>query len=157
MLADSLFCLSAFLIYNVMKHMPLDIYDDMPTAMRRYISQYGFHFNKKACDYAVSKMKYKNPSTGKLEQLTPWTKDQVEEFLKNYGIKLDNDIMYDKVYIIHMCRADYYMSSVVDDRCLALYVKDTIDDVDGSDELPFRYWLQKCIALGEPVDFEDLL
>lgn len=140
-----------------MKHTPLDIYDDMPRAMKAYISSFGWHFNKKAFEYAVSKMKRKNPATGKLEAIEPWTKEQVEEMLVKYGVTLENAVMYDAAYQANWCKADLYKSSVPDEAHVALFVKDTLDDVDGSDELPFRYWLQKCVALGMPVDFEDLL
>jgi len=140
-----------------MKHLPLDLYDDMPPAMRAYISSYGFHFNKKACDVAVKAMKKKNPSSGKVESIEPWTKEQVETLLTKYGVQLENNIMYDATYQANWCKADLYKSSVPEEVHVALFVKDTLDDIDGSDELPFRYWLQKCIAKGEPIDWEDLL
>ena len=38
--------------------MRLDIYDDRPTSMKRYLKYYGEHFNKKLCDFAVSKMNH---------------------------------------------------------------------------------------------------
>ena len=129
----------------------------MPVAMHRYISQYGWHFNKKACDYAVSRMKRKSQTSGQISAVEPWNKEQVEEMLKRNGVQLENSVMYDHVYIANMAKADYYKSSVADEAHLALFVKDTLDDIDGSDELPFRYWLQKCIAIGEPVEFEDFL
>lgn len=140
-----------------MKHTALDVYDDMPYAMYKYISQNGFHFNKKACSYAVSRMKRKNPNSNKLEPIEPWHKEQVEDLLSRNGVTLTDSIMYDHVYVANMCKADYYKSSIPDEAHIALYVKDTLEDVDGSDELPFRYWLQRCVALGEPVEFEDLL
>lgn len=140
-----------------MKHTALDIYDDMPMPMHKYISQFGFHFNKKACDYAVSRMKKKNPTTNKLEPIEPWTKEQVEELLTRYGVQLENCVMYDHVYVANITKADYYKSSITDEAHIALYIKDTLDDADGSDELPFRYWLQRCVAMGEPVEFEDFL
>lgn len=140
-----------------MKHLPLDIYDDMPSSMKRYISQYGFHFTKKAFECAVKQMKRKNPATGKEEPIEPWSKEQVEEMLVKYGVTLENAVMYDAAYQANWCKADLYKSSVPDDAHVALFVKDTLDDIDGSDELPFRYWLQKCVAMGMPVDFEDLL
>lgn len=140
-----------------MKHTPLDIYDDMPRAMKAYISHNGFHFTKKAFECAVKQMKRKNPASGKLEAIEPWTKEQVEEMLVKYGVTLENCVMYDAAYQANWCKADLYKSSVPDEAHVALFVKDTLDDVDGSDELPFRYWLQKCIALGMPVEFEDLL
>lgn len=140
-----------------MKHTALDVYDDMPYAMYKYISQNGFHFNKKACSYAVSRMKRKNPNSNKLEPIEAWTKEQVEDLLLRNGVTLTDSIMYDHVYVANMAKADYYKSSLPDEAHMALFVKDTLEDVDGSDELPFRYWLQRCIAMGEPVEFEDLL
>jgi len=62
-----------------MTRMPLDIYDDRPSSMKRYLKYYGQHFNKKLCDFAVSKMRH-----GK----TPMNKDKVDELLRNHNIKL---------------------------------------------------------------------
>lgn len=140
-----------------MKHQPLDIYDDMPRAMRVYLSNYGWHFNKKAFDCAIKQMKRKNPTTDKLEPIEPWTKEQVEDLLTENGVKLENSVLYDAAYQANRCKADLYKSSVPDEAHVALFVKDTLDDADGSDELPFRYWLQKCVALGAPVEWEDLI
>lgn len=125
--------------------------------MKVYLSNFGWHFNKKAAEMAVKQMKKKDPANGMEKDLEPWSKEKVEELLNSYGVKLKNDVLYDKVYVCNMGRADYLKSSIPDESHLALYVRDTLDDVDGSDELPFRFWLQKCVAMGEGVDFEDLL
>ena len=37
-----------------------------------------------------------------------------------------------------MCKADYLGSSIENERQLAIYVKDTIDDSDANDETIFR-------------------
>jgi hypothetical protein len=37
----------------------LDVNDNMPKYMRKYISNYGWHFNKALCAYAVSLMRKK--------------------------------------------------------------------------------------------------
>lgn len=140
-----------------MRHLPLDIYEDMPSGMKAYIANYGFHFNKKAFEVAVKGMKKKSQVSDKAEQIEAWTKDQVEDMLMRYGIKLENNIMYDATYQANWCKADLFKSSVPDEAHVALFIKDTLDDIDGSDELPFRYWLQKCIALGCPIDWEELL
>lgn len=42
---------------------PLDIYD-IPSDMRAYLRNYGHHFSRKACQFAISKMKRMNPATG---------------------------------------------------------------------------------------------
>lgn len=140
-----------------MKHLPLDIYDDMPSGMRIYIQNYGFHFNKKAFECAVKQMKHHSLVSGKNEQLEPYSKDQVEDLLASNGIKLEGGEMYDATYVACMCKAGYLKSSVPDEAHLAKYVKDTLDDIDGSDELPFRFWLQKCVAMGKPIEWESLL
>lgn len=140
-----------------MKYQPLDIYDDMPQAMRAYISNYGFHFNKKAFRCAVKQMKRKNPTTGKTEPIESWDKEQVEELLAKNGVKLDNNIMYDAAFVANMAKADYYKSSITDEQHLALFVKDYLDDPDASDETAFRRWLATMVGNGMPIEWEDLL
>ena len=140
-----------------MKHQPLDIYDEMPPAMRAYISNYGWNFNRKACTYAVKKMKHKNPSTGKEEPIEPWSKEQVDELLKKTGVKLDNDIMHNATFVCNMAVADYYKSSIPDEIHLAMFIKDYIDDVDASTEIPFRRWVATMVGNGTPIDWEEIL
>jgi hypothetical protein len=35
----------------------LDMYDDLPKAMRKYLMHNGWHFNKSLCNFATSLMK----------------------------------------------------------------------------------------------------
>lgn len=140
-----------------MKRVPLDIHDDMPTGMKRYISNFGWHFNKKAYDYAVSFMTKRNPRTLKEENVEPYTKEYVDELLAKYNVVLKNKIMYDYVYVALMCKADYLGSCIEDEKHLALYVKDTIDDYDVSDETVFRKWVASMIGNGNPIDWYEIL
>ena len=55
--------------------------------MEAYLSNFGWHFNKKMCDFAVSLMKKINPATGKKERIEPISKEKVEELLTKYGMK----------------------------------------------------------------------
>lgn len=48
-------------------------YDEIPEGMKRYLNNYGCHFNKKLYHEAVSRM-YKD-NNGKKEYLTPYTKE----------------------------------------------------------------------------------
>ena len=75
----------------------LDTYDKMPSAMKNYLSLYGWHFSKKMCEWAVSKMEVENKATKQKEKLVPIKKEEVEELLKKYGIKLEKDSGYDCV------------------------------------------------------------
>ena len=136
---------------------PLDLYDDMPRDMRKYLSNNGWHFNKKACDFAVSLMKKENQSTKKKEKIEPYTKEQVDEVLKKYNVVLENNVGYDYVFVANMCKADYLKSSITDEHHLALYVKDTIDDIDAGDGVTMRRWYSTMVANGEMVDWEEIL
>jgi hypothetical protein len=62
-----------------MNRIPLDTYDDRPSSMKRYLKYYGQHFNKKLCEFAISKMNH-----GK----TKISKDKVDDIINKYNIKL---------------------------------------------------------------------
>jgi hypothetical protein len=136
---------------------PLDTYDDMPKEMKAYLSHNGWHFNKKACEYAIGMMKKENPATKKLEKIDPYTKDQVDDMLKKYNITLENSVGHDYVFAANMCKADYLKSSVPDEQHLAMYVKDVIDDPDASDGVTMRRWYATMVANGEPVDWAEMM
>lgn len=136
---------------------PLDMYEDMPREMRAYLRNYGFSFSKRACEYAVSRMRKMNTATGKSEKIEPYSKDKVEEMLAKHGVKLENNIGYNFVYIFHMILADYWKSSVTDEEHLCKMVKDIIDDVDDNPDNVFRRWIISMDGNGEPIDWEELL
>ena len=103
-----------------------------------YLRYNGRHFNRKLVDFATSKMKCEESSTGELVKLEPYNKDKVDAILHNYNIKLNNNDLYDYVYVANMCKADFLHSSIIDEQHLALYVKDVIDDVDAYDGIVFN-------------------
>lgn len=140
-----------------MKQTPLDIYDDMPKAMKRYITNYGFHFNKKAYEYATQFMTKRNTRTNREEHVEAYTKEQVNKLLENYNIELKNKIMYDYVYAATMCKADYLGSSITDEEHLAKYIKDTVDDIDADNSTTFRRWIATMIGNGNPIDWEEII
>ena len=75
----------------------LDTYDTMPQDMRAYLSNYGWHFNKHLCEWAISQMRDKNKS-----KITPYDKEKVETMLKQYGVEIPSEKIYDAVYVLHM-------------------------------------------------------
>lgn len=136
---------------------PLDIYDDMPPMMGMYITHYGWHFTKKAFEFAVNGMVKKNAVNGKLETIEPWSKEQVENILAKYGVKVENGKMYDIAFVANMAKADYFKSSITDEQHLALFVKDYIDDPDASDDVTFRRWVATTVGNGEPIDWGEIM
>ena len=127
------------------------MYDTMPTNMRRYLQNYGWHFNKALCNYAISLMK-KDGS-----KLAPISKEFVDNVLKQYNIELKNNVGYDYIFVANMCKADYYGSSIEDEKHFALYVKDTIDDEDAQDGTTMRRWFATMTANGILVDWEEYI
>ena len=128
----------------------MDMYNTPDKAA--YLAENGWHFNKRACEDAVRMMKRKGPG-GKAEPLEPWSKEQVDEMLQKYGIKLETKIGHDYVYVANMAKADFFKSSLPDEQKVALYVKDVVDDIDAADGEIFIGWYAKTIARRMPVDW----
>lgn len=98
-----------------MKKQALDIYDDMPRGMRKYLQHHGWHFSKRACEFAVGMMKKKSPASGKLDKIEPYTKEQVEDMLKKHNVTIEDTSDYDFVFVANMGKADYLKSSIPDE------------------------------------------
>lgn len=140
-----------------MKRDSLDIYDELPEDMVNYLRYNGRHFNKKLCDFAVSKMKARNPSTGEVVKLVLITKEAIDTMLKANRIVLEENQLYDYVYVANMCKADFLGSSIPDEKHLCKYVKDVIDDVDGYDGLVFNRWYADMCRKGIPIEWHDMI
>lgn len=120
--------------------------------MRAYLSTYGWHFNKALCEDAVGKMSSRD---GKPVQMM--SKEELGEVMKQYNIKLKNDVGYDAVYVFCMAMSDYYGSSLSDKQHVALFVKDYLDDPDGTPTRALDEYVARCIGAGSPVMWEDVL
>jgi hypothetical protein len=130
-------------------------YDEIPEGMKRYINNYGCHFNAKLCKEASERMYKKN--NGKREYITPYSKDDVEELLANYNIKLQRGRLYDAVYVANMCKADFLGKSVPTEEHLAKYVKDVIDDADAEDGYVFNRFYADCMFMDNPIDWDEMV
>ena len=120
--------------------------------MEEYLEQYGRHFSKSLYNYAVSEMKDRNGNA-----IPPMTKEQVSERLKSNNVTLKHDVGFDAVYVWSMAMADYWGSSITDEAHLARYVKDYLDDPDGSETKAFDHYYSDCIALGCPIFWREML
>lgn len=129
----------------------LDIYDIRPEAMTAYLRYYGWHFNKKMLDFAVSKM-YKNN-----QPIQPLAAEKVDALLKAQEIILKNNELYDYVYVANMCKADFVGSSIIDEAHMAKYIKDVIDDEDAYDGIVFNRWYADMCKKGIPIDWEKMI
>ncbi len=130
----------------------LDTYDTMPKAMKAYLSNYGWHFNKKLCEWAISMMRDRNKA-----KLIPLDKDKVETMLKQHGVDITTDKLYDAVYVLHMAKSDYMGSAIVDELHLVKFVGDYINDPDGYDGIALTRFYADCMGKGIGIEWEDML
>jgi len=126
-------------------------YDMKPSAMINYLRYNGPHFSERLCDFAVSQMM----RDGK--PIKPFTKEEVENMLKTNGITLKNNALYDHVFVANMGKADYLGKSIANEKNLAMYIKDVIDDEDGYDGVPFNRWYADMSRKGKPIDWNEFL
>ena len=130
----------------------LDYYDILPSGMDAYLSNYGWHFSKKMCMWAIKNMRDRND-----RPLNMLSYEQIDNLLATYGVKLSNDKGYDKVFVAHMCISDFKGSSVPNDEQVAKYVKDVLDDKDGYEGIAFSRFLADCNGKGVPIIWEDMI
>lgn len=130
----------------------LTAYEIMPEDLGIYLSHNGPHFNKKCCEFAVSQM-YKDED----EKFKPYTKQEVEDILKAYNVKVKYAQLEDITYVGNMCKADYLDGSVPTEQHLALYVKETLDDPDGCEGLVFNRWIGDMKWLGIAIPWDDFI
>lgn len=143
-----------------MKHnrVALDLYDEeIPEGMRKYLQHYGWHFTRKACEFAIGLIRKKNAATGKMEKVEYMAKEQVDTMLTKAGITLENNYDYDYVFLANLGKATLFKSSVADEQHLAMYVKDIIDNENIGDGEIMRQWDASMTARGIPVDWYEML
>ena len=138
-----------------MYHTRMGSYDEIPEGMMRYLNNYGCHFNKKLCMEAVSRM-YKEVN-GKKESIKPYTKEQVDEMLENYGVEIKRGKLYDCTYVANMGKADFLGSSIPDEKHLAKYIGDVLDDADAEDGYVFNRFYADCMFMNNPIDWDEMI
>lgn len=131
----------------------LDMYDARPISMRKYLANYGWHFNKELCKFAVSLMYYKE--NGKESGVEFKDKGKVEELLTKHGIKLGKPLNYDYIYTYHMFCSDLKGKVSIDDKTMLLIAKAVFEDDDVADGFILRRWYATMVGNGEPIYWED--
>lgn len=133
----------------------LDTYDVIPEAMKNYLRHNGRHFSEKMCEFAVSKMR--KLEDGREVKVKMLDKTKLENLLAIYNISLENDVLYDGVYVLNMANTDFYGSSLRDESNLIQFVKDYIDDIDQADGFVFNRFYSDCVRKGVPIPWSECL
>ena len=80
-----------------------------------------------------------------------YSKSELEQLFRNYGIKVDNCVGYDVMYVYHMAKSDFFESSIISEQYLLQFVKDYLDDIDGYDGKALTRFYADCIGSGTPI------
>ena len=118
-------------------------YDVKPKEFLNYLRYYGPHFNKKLCEFACSNLEKKE-----------YTKEKLDQLLQAYNIQIKNSKLLDYVYLANWCKSVLYGSSIIDEKHLALFIKDILDK---EGDLVFNRWYTDMAKLGIPIEWEDVL
>ena len=129
---------------------------DIPEDMKTYLSYYGMNFSKKLYEFAVENMR-RESSDGKLEMVKPMTIDELKSLLAKHKIEIDNNDIYNALYLAAMVKADYWGSSIEDEEHLAKYIEDTLCDVDASDGQVFARYLADCSVGGCIIHWNEMI
>ena len=123
-----------------------------PSAKEMYIAEMGWHFNERACQYAVQYLKDRNN-----KPIKPYSKEEVDEMLKKQNVTLEKNKRWDYVYVANMAKSDMDGSPLADDKSIANYIKIVIDDADAADGEIMGCWYVKMIFRHIPVDWAMFL
>lgn len=132
-----------------MNNQRLDVYEELPAGMGEYLSNYGWHFSKKLCDYAVSRMKNKANRH--------FSEDEVKEILKKFSVDTSKTKGYDAVYLFNMHYSDYYPDALGDESKLAKAVECNLEDEDGYEGMALTRYYADSIGKGEPILWEKFM
>lgn len=126
-------------------------------------------YHKKVVDSCEGMLLQLNPQIAKEREQTEkisklngkpirmMSKDDIEDILKKNNIVLENNVGYDAVYIAHMCLADFYGSSITEEKQMAQFIKDYVDDEDQQDGFIFNRFYADTSFNGVGIPWEEIL
>lgn len=129
----------------------------IPEDIEQYMAYYGMHFNRKLCDFAISRMRKKDKVSGNMVKVVPMTVSELKSVLEENKVEIDDSCIYDAMYLAAMVKADYWGSSIEDEEHLAKYIKDVLGDEDGYEGLVFCRYIGDCNAMGTVIQWDLML
>ena len=129
----------------------LDNYTELPSGMKEYLSNYGWHFSKKMYEWACENMKDRNNN-----KMKSFVKEDVDTALRTNGVTMSYK-GYDGPYVYCMAKADFMGGSMNNEMQICKYVKDYLEDIDGYDTVAFTRFYADTIAKGTPILWEEMI
>lgn len=113
-------------------------------------------FSKKLAEWAISKMKTKDPETKQMKSVRVRTVDDIKSVLKENQVELPEEFIYTAWYLFMMAIADY-PKTLKSDAERASFVEETLCDPDGMPENVLDCFVTKMCNAGVPIHWELML
>lgn len=113
-------------------------------------------FSKRLAEWAISKMKTEDATTGMLKSIKPHSIEEMKEVLKANNIAYPEEFIYTAWYLFNMAYADY-SKTLTTDAQRANFVDETLCDPDGSPENVLDCFVAKMCNAGKPIYWEEYL
>lgn len=113
-------------------------------------------FSKKLAEWAIDNMEVKDTSTKEVKKLKEHSIEEMEGVLKQYKVELPEEFVYTAWYLYNMTYADYPKTIKTDEQ-RAMYIDETLCDVDGSPENVLNCFIAKMCQAEVPIYWEKYL
>ena len=113
-------------------------------------------FSKRLAEWAIGNMRVKDAATKETRKLKAWPLEEVKAVLKENGVELPDMFDYTAWYLFNMALADN-PRSLTDNRQRAIYVEETICDIDGCPEAVLECFVAKMELADIPIFWEKYL
>lgn len=113
-------------------------------------------FSKKLAEWAIDNMEVKDTNTKEVKKLKEHSIEEMEGVLKQYKVELPEEFVYTAWYLYNMTYADYPKTIKTDEQ-RAMYIDETLCDVDGSPENVLNCFIAKMCQAEVPIYWEKYL
>lgn len=123
----------------------------------QYMDQYKGRFSRTLAEWAISAMKKKkDDEEGKLKPITRHSIEEMEELMRQMGLKIKEEDIYSAWYLYNMCYADY-PRCLPNKQAIAYFVYETLYDPDSSPEAVLACFRAKMDAKDVPIHWERMI
>ena len=113
-------------------------------------------FSKQLAEWAINKMRFKDPATGELRPIASRSVEDVQSVLEAYNVDMPSEFVYTSWYLFNMALADYPKTLTTDEQ-RATFVEETICDPDCCPEAVLDCFVAKMCDMGVPIHWERML
>lgn len=122
----------------------------------QYMDQNQGRFSKALAEWAISGMKKKDDETDQLKTITRHSIEELEELMRQMGMRIKEEDIYSAWYLYNMCFADY-KRALPNKQAIAYFVYETLYDPDGSPEAVLACFRAKMDVKNIPIHWERML